>query len=134
MVGSIQVKVLMKWFLAFLLGLGMISNSWGTHIVGGEFELIHINDFNYRLNLIQYFDVVNGNPGAEDSVVVVFMFRKSDNQFMRSVSLPKAERELVSYTQPECAIGSLITRRLVYSTDIYLDPLIFNDPEGYYVV
>ena len=82
MIGCIQTKALRNWFITCLLGLILVSKSWGTHIVGGEFELIHLTDFDYRLNLIQYFDVVNGNPGAEDSVVVVFVFRKSDNQFM----------------------------------------------------
>ena len=43
-----------------------IHSAWSTHIVGGEFELIHQEDFKYRLNLILYFDQVNGNPGAED--------------------------------------------------------------------
>ncbi|MCZ6693413.1 MAG: gliding motility-associated C-terminal domain-containing protein, partial [Bacteroidetes bacterium] len=91
-------KVLKSSFiiLSFLL---ILSKGWATHIVGGEFEIIHLKDFDYQLNLVQYFDVVNGNPFAEDSTVVAFIFRKTDNQFIRSVKLLRVDRELVGYTQ-----------------------------------
>ena len=68
-------KVLKSSFiiLSFLL---ILSKGWATHIVGGEFEIIHLKDFDYQLNLVQYFDVVNGNPFAEDSAVVLLSFAK----------------------------------------------------------
>jgi len=126
-------KVLKSSFiiLSFLL---ILSKGWATHIVGGEFEIIHLKDFDYQLNLVQYFDVVNGNPFAEDSAVVAFIFRKTDNQFIRSVKLLRVDRELVGYTQPQCAIGSLVTRKILYSADLTLSPDIYGHPEGYYVV
>jgi len=126
--------------------LFLISNVslWATHIVGGEFELIHIEGFRYKLRLIQYFDVVFGNPGAEDQASVVSIFRNSDNNLMSTVILILTERVLVEYTTPSCAIGQLVTRKLVYESEILLEPSTvingvfqndgYDDPEGYHVV
>ncbi len=106
---------------------------WSTHIVGGEFELIHLQDFNYRLNLILYFDQVNGNPGAEDALLTPYIFRTRDNVFMDSVVLFNNNSTFVPYTQPNCAIGDLITRRILYTTVLELSPDRFDDPQGYYI-
>jgi hypothetical protein len=46
--------------------------------VGGEFELIHVSGNTYRLNLIIYFDQINGAPGAKDQSVAVSIYRKRD--------------------------------------------------------
>jgi len=106
-----------------------------THIVGGEFELIHISGFQYKLRMIQYFDVINGNPAAEDQSIVVFIFANDDISFVTQTAvLFLVERIFVEYTQPECAIGQLVTRRLVYETNITLSPDIYNDPDGYEIV
>ena len=107
--------------------------SFSTHIVGGEFELIHLQDFQYRLNLIVYFDQVNGNPGAEDLQIFPYIFRTSDDVFMDSVVLVNNNSTFVPYTQPNCAIGDLITRRILYTAVIQLPPDRYNDPDGYYV-
>ncbi len=88
--------------------------------MGGEFELIHLQDFKYRLNLILYFDQVNGNPGAEDFQVSPYIFRTSDNVFMDSVVLFNDNSTFVPYTQPNCAIGDLATRRILYTTVLEL--------------
>jgi hypothetical protein len=113
--------------------LGGIHSALSTHIVGGEFELIHLQEFQYRLNLILYFDEVNGNPGAEDLMVSPYIFRTSDNVFMDSVVLFNSNSTFVPYTQPNCAIGDLITRRILYTTVLELSPTRYDDPEGYYV-
>ena len=110
-----------------------LGSLWATHIVGGEFELIHISDFTYRINLVLYFDQVNGNPGAEDAQVTPYIFRTSDNVFMDSVTLFNTGSEFVPYSQPNCAIGDLITRRILYSATITLRPDLYGDPLGYYI-
>jgi hypothetical protein len=104
-----------------------------SHIVGGEFELIHISGNQYRLNLILYFDEVNGAVGAKDGEVNARIFRKSDNAVMMDVNLPLLEESNVNYTQPDCAVGELKTRRLFYSRLITLSSASFSDPGGYYV-
>ncbi len=114
-----------------------MSFSWfpvfASHIVGGEFELLHVSGYTYQLNMILYFDVINGNPGAFDSQVSVEFYRKRDNWHMMTVLLSNPDRTRVSYTQPDCANGNLITDRIFYSTVVTLPPDQFNDALGYYL-
>ncbi len=122
------VRRLLLFFLLFVSLSGRAS-----HIVGGEFELLHIEDFRYKLNLILYFDVKNGNPGARDNDVTARIFRKSDNQPMMDVLLPFVQVLRVDYFQPQCSQGEIITDKLIYSAEITLPPDVYNDPAGYYI-
>ena len=129
--------IFIRWLrrLLFIIAvvLGSFNATFGTHIVGGEFELIHLQNFQYRLNLVLYFDQVFGNPGAEDQSVSPYIFRTSDNAFMDSVVLVNTSSIFVPYTQPNCAIGDLVTRRILYTTVIELSPNTYDDPDGYYI-
>ena len=104
-----------------------------SHIVGGEFELIHISGSTYRLNLILYFDLAHGSAGAKDMNVNARVFRMADNFPIITIPLPLTSESLVNYSQPECSIGDLVTNKLIYTTTITLDQQLFNDPAGYYV-
>jgi hypothetical protein len=50
-----------------------------SHIVGGEFEIVHVTGNQYRVSLILYFDQLNGNAGAKDNNFTTAIFRKRDN-------------------------------------------------------
>ncbi len=105
-----------------------------SHIVGGEFELLHVTGFTYRINMILYFDEINGSSGAKDlDGVTVSLWRKADNTRMQGVFIPFIEQTLVNYTQPSCSHGELVTTRMFYSTEVTLDPSRFNHPNGYYM-
>lgn len=120
--------------LIVIILLGSSKILLATHIVGGEFELIHLNDYNYRLNMILYFDVVNGNPGAEDPLADAYIFRKSDGQLMQTIRLYQIDSTGVDYSVVDCSDDRLVTAKLLYSNDIYLSPSYYDDPDGYYVV
>lgn len=105
-----------------------------SHIVGGEFELIHISGSAYRVNLILYFDKINGSPGARDNNIVAAIYRKRDNQLMQHVSFGSPSETNVSYTQPECSSGQIRTSKLVYTSHISLPDTRYDDPQGYYIV
>ncbi|WP_187264612.1 gliding motility-associated C-terminal domain-containing protein [Pontibacter beigongshangensis] len=105
-----------------------------THIVGGEFELRHLAAYNYRLTLNLYFDVVNGNPGALDPIITVGIFEKASNRQMMTRQMTIKTQSLVPYTNIDCTVGELVTRKIVYHEDIVLDPSLFTHPQGYYVV
>jgi len=106
-----------------------------SHIVGGEFELLHVSGNTYRLNMTLYFDSIHGVQGAKDPSVLVKIFRKRDNASMMDVLLQKNPVEpLVSYTQPSCSHGEIITKKLTYTAVISLTDELFNDAQGYYVV
>ena len=123
-----------KILLGTWLILGSLFSVRASHIVGGEFELRHIEGERYALNLIQYFDEVFGNDDAEDQVTEVYIYRKSDDTFVRSVQLINAGSTFVPYTNPECSIDELQTRRILYTDTLTLPANQFNDPAGYYVV
>jgi hypothetical protein len=112
-----------------LLALPLIA----SHIVGGEFELLHISGSSYRLNLVLYFDKIYGSSGAKDGSVNASIYRKSDNHFMRTINLPLNNESAVSYTQPECSSGEIKTDKLIYTNLIDLPASEYNDPAGYYV-
>jgi CHU_C Type IX secretion signal domain len=123
----------MKWILLAALWV-LVFPAMASHIVGGEFELIHLSDNNYRINMILYFDELNGLPGARDPNVVARIYRKRDNFLMRDVYLPVVSDSPVNYTQPECSHGEVVTSRIVYS-DVFLLPAgVYDDPDGYYLV
>lgn len=124
----------MKGFWLGLFSLAMMTTAFASHIVGGEFELLHVVDYQYRINLILYFDLINGQPGAKDESATIRIFRKRDNAFVMDVFVPLSTEELVSYTQPECSHGEVRTNKLTYTTLVTLSPSVFYDAEGYYMM
>lgn len=126
-----------KILLVSILILICKVSSFASHIVGGEFELVYLNGNNYRLNLIIYFDEINGAPGAKYTPLpLAWIYRKSDNAvMMQDIQLSLFSEDLVEYTVPKCAEGSPVkTTKLVFSRVITLDPNSYNDPDGYYIV
>ncbi|HMG94275.1 MAG TPA: hypothetical protein VK589_29650, partial [Chryseolinea sp.] len=105
-----------------------------SHIVGGEFEIIHLTGNQYRVSLILYFDELNGNPGAKDNNFTTAIYRKSDNFLMQNVFFSTYSITNVDYTQPECSNGEIVTSKLVYTTTLNLSDERYDDPEGYYIV
>lgn len=105
-----------------------------SHIVGGEFEILYLQGSTYRINMILYFDVRNGEAGARDASVTARIFRKRDNAFIDDVLLPLFSEESVPYTQPECSTGDVVTNKLIYRTTVTLSANQYNDPQGYYIV
>ena len=103
-----------------------------THIVGGEMDLLHRTGSTYTLTLNLYFDAINGNAAALDQALTAGIFDKATNRQVTSVVLPLISNTFVSYTNPACAVGSLSTRKLVYSKDIELDAATYASAGGYY--
>lgn len=131
-----------KYLLSFCIFICSCHVTIATHLVGGEFELTYVDNDTYRLRLITYFDDVNGNPdivgsGAGDGETLVspYIFRKSDGANMQIVNLNRVEFDsFVPYSNQECAIGSLSTRRIIFEGLISLPAGIYDDPEGYIIV
>jgi len=125
---------ILRLFLGLFFTLLAALPARATHIVGGELELVHLSDNTYRAGLIMYFDAIYGNPGAIDPNVTVHIFSKSNDAFVTSITMRLRSDNLVSYSQPDCAIGELVTRRIYYWRNIELNPFAYNDPEGYYMI
>jgi hypothetical protein len=124
----------MKRYLLLLVLVVVAFPSLASHIVGGEFEIRYISANRYEVRLILYFDLQNGNPGAQDDFVNARIFRKRDNAFMQDVFLPLDSISRVSYTQPECSNGEIQTNKLIYKTQVTFSNSQYGDAQGYYIV
>lgn len=122
----------MKKIVLFLLCLWAFPLA-ASHIVGGEFEIIHISGDRYRINLILYFDELNGSVNARDPNVEARIFRKRDNAVMMDLFLPLSSQTPVSYTQPACSDGEIVTTRILYTGTVRLRAQEFSDAQGYYL-
>lgn len=124
-----------RLILSFVLLLCFME-AHATHIVGGQLFFTENKGayYNYNIGLTMYFDALNGNPGAEDSFVNIYVFRKRDNAAMASVQVPKIGRKSVSYTNPLCGIASTETIMITYAMDVRAESANFDDPGGYYMV
>jgi hypothetical protein len=127
----------MKKLLWALLCLLLSIPSIGSHIVGGEFEIIHQGNYQYRINLIIYFDEINGEPNNkfQDRIINARIFRFADNVTMRDVSIPFLLETHVEFNpQQQCNLDYIKTSRMVYSTVVTMSPDEYNDAAGYYIV
>ncbi len=93
----------------------------------------HLEGYIYRLQLNLYFDVVNGNPDALDQTITVSIFEKGSNRLVRTEMMRLREQSYVPYTNIDCTVGQLVTKRLVYYETISLPPSTFSSLDGYYV-
>ena len=119
--------------LGLLLLLLLPLTAAATHIVGGELDLQYKSGSTYTLSLNLYFDAINGDPLALDQSLVAGIFVKATNQRVVNVTLPLTANTFVQYTNPACAVGSLSTRKLVYTKEIILDAATYANSGGYYV-
>ncbi|MFY0652566.1 MAG: gliding motility-associated C-terminal domain-containing protein [Cyclobacteriaceae bacterium] len=106
------------------------------HIVGGEIELVHVEGFTYDINLIQYFDAAQANNPGPDAQVTVYIYENGNSNILPTdvFQLNLIGTQVIPYTNPECAIGQLLTTRPLYTTRVTLDPDKYSNPEGYYIV
>ncbi|KUG07692.1 gliding motility-associated C-terminal domain-containing protein [Solirubrum puertoriconensis] len=125
--------LLYRYTLLCLLFLLLIPRAQATHIVGGELDLQYQSGNQYRLTLTLYFDAINGSAGALDNEATASIFERGTNRRIRDVELPLITNTFVPYTNVACTIGSLSTRRLVYSSLIEMTPGQYGAPNGYYV-
>ena len=123
--------------LGLLLGLLLLwllpRAASATHIVGGELDLQHKTGNTYKLTLNLYFDAISGEAGAIRPTLPAGIFVQGTNQRLFDVVMPMVSSTYVQYTSPACSIGSLSTRKLIYTADVVLSPAVFNSPGGYYV-
>ncbi len=126
-------------FIVIFLCISTAFESRANHILGGNFELNYAGSSgNYELNLKLFFDLARRQVSqVDDNNLKIAIYRKSDNKQMKLLTLnnPSLVGNPLVYTNENCAAtqGLKITV-LEFSQNIYLDPLEYNDPKGYYIV
>lgn len=129
----------MKFIRIIILLLGGLLGAMqvqATHIVGGEFEMLYLSANNYQITMNLYFDDVNGNQAAIDADARVYIYRKTDNMLMTSLTLLRIPGSpLVPYTNPACAANAteLRTKIIRYRNTIQLSNTLYNSANGYYI-
>ncbi|HEY8400358.1 MAG TPA: hypothetical protein VIK89_03800, partial [Cytophagaceae bacterium] len=130
------MKKRLPLFFIFLLLVSPFS--WASHIVGGEFQIAYTGrGNNYQLMMKMYFDESNSGGELREPYVKAAIYRKRDNYLIRTIDLRKTFDARVPYAFEGCLmnVGNILQYSLLkYTSDIVLDPQIYNDPEGYYVV
>ncbi len=130
-----QAFAMKKFYLVVFLIFFVCCSLRASHIVGGEFKMAALEkDYQYQLSLNLYFDKFNGAPSARDKSIVAYVFDIRSNQKKGEFVLPEQHSEPVKYVNESCTIERLSTLLITYSATIALDPKVYNDPEGYYVV
>ncbi|MFT2008991.1 gliding motility-associated C-terminal domain-containing protein [Pontibacter sp. 13R65] len=124
-------KILLAVFIIFFTFTLQIN---GTHLVGGDFNLQHVNGYNYSLSLNLYFDAINGLPGAKDPTLKVSIFEKGTNVRVQDLLMPLRSETPMNYTNTFCSSVNIKTTKMYYEVPVYLDPAIYKHAEGYYAV
>ncbi len=114
------------------------SPVYARHILGGNFELNNTGTNGYyELKLSLFFDKATRIVNSSDNNYPVAIYQKSNNKLMQSYILLTYQLEGVPfvYTNERCAASQGLNVAVIsYSQNIYLDPKIYNDPQGYYIV
>ena len=122
--------------LVALLIVTAIGNGWAAHIFGGEFSMAATStQGRYILTLNIYADFNTLTVNNTDPNIQVHFFRKKDHVKMATSELfPQATTNIIYQNEACAGTQGLKTVELRYSREITLNPALFNDPEGYYII
>lgn len=130
---SYHLIYLSSIFLFLLTEKAYADNYWGAEL---SMKPINQNGKNFRITLVEYMDnhyaPITTLPLLEGAVI----WRKRDNQMMLFLNLRSRgdSSHVIKYPNPKCAQVNDID--IYYTTlfqDVYLDPAIYNDSQGYYI-
>ncbi|MEL6557105.1 MAG: hypothetical protein AAFQ94_02910 [Bacteroidota bacterium] len=124
----------MKKLLLLIFALVTVYQSSALHIVGGEFQLVHLEGSNYRLNFFMYFDRVQTvNPDPETSINVS-IFENDSESLIETLVLSLTDLIDLEPGRDDCRIDLLSINKVIYSVDVQLSPELYNHPDGYHIV
>jgi gliding motility-associated-like protein len=128
----------MKWIRLFLVcwALLIACAAQANHLVGGEFQLKHVNNFTYDISLNVYGDVagLTGPQGNEDPSIEVSIFNKQTNTLVETFTISNPIPDFVAYNNTACQTGSVQTKILSYQLRRQFLPSVYDSPGGYFIV
>ena len=117
------------------------TDSLGNHIVGGELQMKSVGANQFQISLIQFWDKGNltiptaTTGGNRDQFADLYIYSKRNNQLLDQVTVFYQSALSIEYQNRACATSrSLETLVGIYNGSIVLNPLKYNDTEGYYLV
>lgn len=122
------------FFILIITCLSVRAN----HILGGNFELNNTGTNGYyELKLNLFFDKAIRQVNTSDNNYAVAIFQKSNNKLMKALTLTTFEPQGTPFvfTNEQCATSQGLNIAVIsYLQNIYLDPEVYKDPQGYYIV
>jgi gliding motility-associated-like protein len=124
-------------FVLFFIILVSSFSVRASHILGGNFDMINTGAVGYyELTLNLFFDRNGRAVNNSDNNYPAAIFRKSDNKFMKSLTLSTSNTQGTPfiYANASCATSvGLNVLVLKFQQNIYLDPKDYTDQQGYYI-
>ncbi len=129
-----KVYGVVLFFILFVSSMSVHAN----HILGGNFELNNTGSNGYyELKLNLFFDKARRAISAADNNLKVAIYRKSDNKLMKSMTLTSSQLQgtPLVYTNERCAATQGLNIAIIsFTENLYLDPSLYDDSQGYYIV
>lgn len=127
----------MKYILLFVSLFFAILNSWGSHIVGGEFEIFkNPRGLAYTIQLNVYFDEESALSGLleSDRTIICGIYEKNTNLLVQTVPLTLQSANFIVNAAGGCIDpNDLRFRNKFYKTAEFF-PNNLTSPNGYYIV
>lgn len=120
-----------------LLLLVLAPYAWADHIIGGDISMQGVNGTHglFRLQLNQYWDQTQSQPGNQDKSVRLLIYRKQNPVLIESVTLNLQETLPLTFANEACAELRKLSFIEARYYDIHqFDPKKYDDPGGYYMV
>ncbi|WP_375444390.1 gliding motility-associated C-terminal domain-containing protein [uncultured Fibrella sp.] len=128
----------MKQFIGLFLILFLPLVLRAKHIVGGELYIEALKDKpgHVKIGMNQFWEDYNPFSGEADSFLQVHIFRKQNPIKMATYYLDRdAPPTLLPYDNEACARDKKLKTYLAQFYGVHtLDPAIYSDPSGYYIV
>lgn len=126
------------YFILFFIFINFSFSVRANHILGGNFELNNTGTNGYyELKLNLFFDKATRQVNTSDNNYAVAIFQKSNNKLMKALTLSTYEPQGTPFvfTNEKCAASQGLNISVIsYTQNIYLDPDVYKDPQGYYIV
>ena len=126
-----------KWVVLCCCFLMIAHSTTAKHIFGGDFTMLASRTQNgwFNLSLNLFFDQNLVSLEAFEQSVTVTIFRKNDNRRITQLQLPLTTTTPIAYDNVACAeLRKLKTSEVKFSAEVFLDPAVYNHPQGYYII
>ncbi|HAK79487.1 MAG TPA: hypothetical protein DCM71_21910 [Runella sp.] len=111
--------------------------AFAIHIVGGNFGMKSLPQRGfYQINLTLFFDVEGSATISNTETTASCSIRSiADGRIVRSFTMTRQRFEPLAYKNAICVQqGKLRTATGYFSQELFLDPAIYNQPQGYLLI
>ncbi len=131
-----------KAYFTIICILFLLTNSYANHILGGEIVMTALDEKgNFEIKLLQFWNKKNlivptkTIGGNRDVDADLYIYSKKTNKLVGEVSVKYISTENIEYKNYACATyKSMETVLGIYNGTVYLDPQVYNEADGYYIV